>query len=110
MLRPTRRKNEGNNLGRHPELSERRNAFDWKKRRGKRVVRKAARLCYKATRARSRLEELTFGTFNVCTAAGNSVNGIGLIDTLLRPCAAKGCDVHGLETKRDGTSEIVSSE
>ncbi|CAN0455295.1 unnamed protein product, partial [Ascophyllum nodosum] len=34
----------------------------------------------------------------------------GHIDTLLRPCAAKGCDVIELqETKRDGTSEIVAS-
>ena len=31
------------------------------------------------------------------------------IDTLLRPCGANGCDVIGLqETKRDGTSEIVT--
>ena len=56
---------------------------------------------------RSRLEELTFGTFNVRTVAVNGVNGIGHIDTLLRTCTAKGCDVIGLqETKRDGTSEI----
>ena len=39
---------------------------------------------FKATRARSRLEELTFGTFNVRTAAVNGVKGIGHIDTLLR--------------------------
>ena len=63
-----------------------------------------------AARARFRLEELTFGTFNIRTAAVNGVNGIGHINTLLRPCAAKGCDVVGLqETKRDGTSEIVAS-
>ena len=50
------------------------------------------------------------GTFNVRTVAVNGVNGIGHIDTLLRPCSAKGCDVIGLqETKRDGTSEIVAS-
>ena len=54
--------------------------------------------------------ELTFGTFNVRTAAVNGVNGIGHINTLLRTCAAKGCDVIGLqETKRDGTSEISAS-
>ena len=65
---------------------------------------------HKAVRARSRLDELTFGTFNVCTAAVNGVRGMGHIDTLLRPCAANGCDVVGLqETKRDGTSEIVAS-
>ena len=34
----------------------------------------------------------------------------GYIDTLLRTCAAKGCDVIGLqETKRDGISEISAS-
>ena len=64
---------------------------------------------HKAARARSRVDELTFGTFNVRTAAVNGVNGIGHIDTLLRPCAAKRCDVTGLqETKRDGTTEIVA--
>ena len=40
----------------------------------------------------------------------NGVNGIGHIDTLLRTCAAKDCDVIGLqETKRDATSEISAS-
>ena len=59
--------------------------------------------------ARSWLEELTFGTFNIRTAAVNGVNGSGHINTLLRPCAAKGCDVIGLqETKRDGISELVA--
>ena len=108
---PTRRKNEGKNLGRkHPELSKKRRVFARKKRRGKRAERKSARKKHKAARARSRLEELTFGTFNVRTAAVKGVNGIGHIDTLLRTCAAKGCDVIGLqETKRDGTSEIVAS-
>ena len=108
---PTRRKKEGKNLGRkHLELSERRRVFARKKRRGKRAERKPTRKKHKATRARSRLEELTFGTFNVRTAVVNSVNGIGHIDTLLRTCAAKGCDVIGLqETKRDGTFEISAS-
>ena len=88
MPHPTRRNNEGNNLARkHLELSERRRAFARKKRRGKRVERKPARKKHKAARARSRLEDLTFGTFNVRTAAVNGVNGIGRIDTLLRPCA-----------------------
>ena len=62
---------------------------------------------HKAARARSQLDDLTFGTFNVRSAAIVGVSGIGDIDidTLLRPC-----DVIGLqETKRDGTSEIVSS-
>ena len=59
---------------------------------------------------RSRLDELTFGTFNFRTTAVNGANGIGHIDTLLRPCAVKGYGVVGLqETKRDGTSEIVAS-
>ncbi|CAM9328465.1 unnamed protein product [Ascophyllum nodosum] len=48
--------------------------------------------------------------FNVRTAAVNGANGIGHIDTRLRPCAAKSCDVIGLqETQRDGTSEIGTS-
>ena len=65
---------------------------------------------HKAASPRSRLEELALGTFNVRTAAFNSVNGIGHIDTLLRPCAAKGCDgIRLQETKRDGTSEIMAS-
>ena len=65
---------------------------------------------HKAARMRSRLEEFTFGTFNVRTAAADDFNGNGHIDTLLRPCAAKGCDLIGLQwTKRDGTSEIVAS-
>ena len=69
------------------------------------MERKSARKKHNAARARSRLEELTFGTFNVRTAAINGVNGIGHIDTLLRTCAAKGCYVIGLqETKRDGPS------
>ena len=105
---PKRRKNEGKNLGRkHPEVSEKRRVFARKKRRGMQAERKSARKKHKAARARPRMEELTFGTFNVRTAAVNGVNGIGHIDTLLRTCAAKGCDVIGLqETKKDGTSEI----
>ena len=50
-------------------------------------------MSHKASRARSRLDDRMFGTFNVRTAAVNGVNGIGHIDTLLRPCAAKGCGV-----------------
>ena len=112
LLHPTRRKKEGTNLGRKhlEELSERRRAFARKKRRGKRAERKSVRKKHKATRARSRLEELTFGTFNVRTVAVNGVNGIGHIDTLLRTCAAKDCDVIGMqETKRDGTSKFSAS-
>ena len=109
---PTRRKNEGKNLGRKQlELSGKRKVFARKKRRGKRAERKSVRKKDKAARARSRLEELTFGMFNVRTAAVNGVNSTGHIDTLLRPCAAKGFDVIGLEeTKRDRTSEISASE
>ena len=40
----------------------------------------------------------------------NSVNDIDHTNTLLRPCATKGCDViRQQETKRDGTSEIMAS-
>ena len=107
----------GGNLGRNLELSERRRALARKKRRRKRAMRKAARMKHQAARmkhqaarARTRLEELTFGTLNVRTAAVKGVNGIGHIDSLLRPCAAKDCDVIGLqETKRDGTSDIVAA-
>ena len=92
------------NLSRkHQELSERRREFARKKWRGKRAERKAARTKHEAARARSWLDELMFGTFNVPTAAVNGVDGIGHIDTLLRPYAAKGCDVIGLQnTKRNG--------
>ena len=109
---PTRRKNEGKNLDRkHLELSDKRRVLARKKRRGKQAQRKSARKKHKATRARPRLEELTFCTFNVRTAAVNGVSGTGQSDTLLRTCAAKGCDVIGLqETKRDGTSEISASD
>ena len=69
VLHRTRRKNEGKNMGRYLELSEIRETFSRKKRRGKRAVRKAACMKHKAARARSRLDELTFGTFNVRTAA-----------------------------------------
>ena len=48
------------------------------------MVKKAARRKYKATRAKSWLDELTFGTFNFCKEAVNGFNGIGHIDTLLR--------------------------
>ena len=111
MPHPTRWKNEDKNLGRkHLELSKRRRVLTRKRRRGKQAERKSTRKKRKAARARSRLKELTFGTFNFCTAAVDGVNGIENIDTLLRPYAAKGCDVIGLqETKRDGTSEIVAS-
>ena len=69
------------------EVSERWRAFTQEKRRGKGVERKAARMKYKAARVRPKLEGLTSGTFNVRTAAVQGVNGIGHIDTLLRPCA-----------------------
>ena len=65
---------------------------------------------YQAAEAKRRMQEQTFGTFNVRTAAFKGVNGIGHIDVLLRICAAKSCDVIGLqETKRDGISEIVAA-
>ena len=108
---PTRWKIESKNLGRkHLELSERRRVFAREKQRGKRAERKFACKKHKAARERSQLEELTFGTFNIRTAAVNGVNGIRHIDTLLRSCVAKDCDVIGLqETKRYGTPKIISS-
>ena len=108
---PTRRKNEGKNLDRkHLELSKKRRVFARKKRRGKRAEMKSDRKKHKAARATSRLEELTFDTFNVRTTVVNGVNGIGHINTLLRTRAVKGCDVIGLqETKRDGTFKILAS-
>ena len=55
--RPTRRKNEVNNLSRIAlELSEGRRAFGRKKRRGKRAERKSAGKKHKAAMARSWLE------------------------------------------------------
>ena len=109
-LYPTRRRNQGKHLGRYPELSERRRAFALEEKQGKRVRRKAARMKHKASRARSRLDELAFGTFHVRSAAVNAVNDVGLIDSLLRPYAARGCDVIGLNvTKRDGIYEVVAS-
>ena len=66
----------------------------------KRAERKSARKKHKAAMARSRLEELMFGMFHVRTAAVNKFNGIRRIDTLLRLCAAKGCDVIGLPEKK----------
>ena len=113
VLHPTRQKTEGKNLGRKHldmELSEKRGAFARKRRREKRAERMATRMKHKAARARSRLDELTFGPFNVHTAAVDGVNCIGHINALLRPCAVRSCDVIKLqETKRDGTSEIVAS-
>ena len=45
-------------------------------------MRKAVRIKLKASKARSRLGDLTFGTFNARTEVVNGVNGIGHIDTL----------------------------
>ena len=71
-------------------------------------MRKAARNKHQAAMARSRLEEFTFGTFNVRTAAVKGVNSIGHIDSLLRPCAAKGCDVIGCR-RPSGTEHLKLS-
>ena len=60
-------------------------------------MRKAARMKHQAARAKRRMQELMFGTFNVRTADFKGVNGIGDIDVLLRICAANGCDVIGLQ-------------
>ena len=110
VLHSTRRKNEGKNLGRkHLELSERRRACARKKRRGKRAGRKATRKKHKATRARSRLDELTFETFNVHTAAVNGANGIGHIDTLLRSCAMLRKVMTLLDCRRPKGTELQKS-
>ena len=83
-LDPTRRKNECKNLGKkHLEPSERRRAFAREKRRGKRAERKTARTKYKAARARSRLDELTSGTFNVRTAAADPTKAYDSVDRTL---------------------------
>ena len=110
ILLPTRRKNEGKNLGRkYLELGERRRPFLWKKRRAKRADKKTARKKNKAARARSRLDDLPFSTFNVRTEAVNKVHGISRINTLLGPWAAQGCGAFGLqETKRDETTKTVA--
>ena len=97
VLHSPRRKNQGGNLGRNLELSEKWRALAWKKRRRKQTMRKAARMKHKAARAKRRTQEFTFGTLNVLTAAFKGVSGIGHIDVLLRICAAKGCDVIGLQ-------------
>ena len=113
VLHPARRKNEGKNLGRkHLELSKRRRALARKKLRGKRAERKAACKKHKAARPRSRLDELssrsTRSTF--AQQPSTALTVIDSINTLPRPCAAKGCDVIGLqETKRGGTSELMAS-
>ena len=71
-------------------------------------MRKAARMKHQAARARSRMQEPTFGTFNVRTSAFKGVNGH--IGVLLRISTANGCDAIGLqETKRPGISEIVAA-
>ena len=64
-------------------------------------MRKTIRMKHKAVRARSRLDELTFRMFNVRTEAVNGVNGIGHIDTLLRPVLQRFLTLFELqETKR----------
>ena len=110
---PTRRKKEGTNLGREhlEELSERRRAFARKKRRGKRAERKSVRKKHKATRARSPLEELTFGTFHVfhflfleislfpsifCTISAFSLHGEYVVSSFFPKSVFLPCN-HGLD-------------
>ena len=64
---------------------------------------------HKAARARSRLDELTFDTFNVCTAAVNGVNSIGHVEILLRPYAARCCGFIGLQKTRPNGTELPKS-
>ena len=53
----------------------------WNLATGQAGGEESPRINHKAARARSWLNELTFGTFNVCRAAINGVNGISHIDT-----------------------------
>ena len=93
-------------MGRHLELSEIQRVFARKKRR----EAGDEEMAHEATEARSRLNGLMFGAFNVRTAVVNEVNGIDQIYTLLKPCAVRSCDVIEFqEIKRNGTSEIVAS-
>ena len=91
VLHPTCLKDQGTNLGRHLELSERQRAFARKRRREKQARRRAAHMKDKFTRARSRMDELTFSTFNIRTAAAIIVNSTGFTDNLPRICVATGC-------------------
>lgn len=59
-------------------------------------MKKPAHMKYKVVRSKRRLQEFTFGTFNVSRAACKGINGIGLVDALMRIYAEKGCDVIGL--------------
>ena len=68
-------------------------------------MRNATHMKHKAARARSRLNELTFSTFNVRTEAVNGFNGIGHIDTLLTPCAVKGYDA----CRRQNETDLLKS-
>ena len=71
---------------------------------------KGACLKHKATKTRSGLDELTFGTSNVRTAVVNGGITINHIDTLLKPYAARRYGTIGLrKTKRDRTSAVVAS-
>ena len=65
------------------------------------TMRKAAHMKHQTARAKKRMQELTFGTFNVRTAAFKRVNGIEHVDVLLRICAAKACDVIGLQETKE---------
>lgn len=49
-----------------------------------------------AAKARSRIRELTVGTFNVRALAFDGANGIGPSEVVLKLCQALGYDVAGL--------------
>ena len=63
---------------------------------------KGARMKHKATKTRSGLDKLTFGTSNVRTAVVNGVYICGHIDPLLRPCAARRCGTIELQETQTG--------
>ena len=64
-------------------------------------------MTHKAARAGSRLDELTFGTFNVRTAAVSGVNGIGHIDTLRDPVLQRVVTL--LDSRRPKRTELSKS-
>lgn len=71
-----RRKSQGRNQGKSPELGEWRTVFAREKRQEKRVVRKTARMKHQATRVRRQQQDQMLGTFNVRTTADKGVAGI----------------------------------
>lgn len=73
------------------------------------MANKAARMNVKATRAKRRLLEFTFGAYSECIAAFRNFNDIGMIYVPLGICVGKSCPTPGLQKiKRDGFLENVA--